>query len=191
MPATHPRKRKLSTPTTCLPFATTVLLPSNRPATLAPRRGTTFRSHEALQFDRKHYSGGSDDGTFAESLTDAFAGSLGVDEESEPFQSLMDILEDSEEDGRFRAQLSRSARKAKRQSRPATVLAAINGPARDLYYFAPPNMTDLSYANPRSSTRKRKSNAIGPRDVSQVPEPISLYSILARYLEYHTSPQPD
>jgi hypothetical protein len=144
-----------------------------------------------LQFYRRQYSGGSGDGNFAESPIDAFTGSLGATEASEPFQSLLDILEDSEEDGRFRAQLSRSARKAQRRSRPATVLAAIKGPARDLYYVAPSGRTDLSYAIPRGSTRQRKSNATGPPHVSQLPEPVSLYSILARYLEYHTVPQPD
>ncbi|KAA8622588.1 hypothetical protein PtrSN002B_007945 [Pyrenophora tritici-repentis] len=89
--------------------------------------------------------------------------------------------------------LSRNARKALRQSRPATVLASISGPARHLYFVAPANKIDLSYNSVQESTRRGVYKAESPLSIAlQALEPHSLYSILARYLQHHTaSPSPE
>ena len=87
-------------------------------------------------------------------------------------------------------QLARRTRKALRRSRPALVLASINGPARELYVIAPSRKVDLSYRNPRRNSvdgleRRASDSSKGP---APLPEPVSLYSVLARYLEHHTTP---
>jgi hypothetical protein len=172
--------------TTWLPAITASLLSSHRPATPRIRGGIAFRRHKALRLYRRDYSEDSSDDSLVESPTDALSGILGVGDGSEPHQSLMDIVEGSGEDGQFCAQLSRNTRKAQRQSRPATLLAAIGGPARDLYFIAPPGKTDLSYVNSRSTRRQNPKAVDSTKDSAQLPEPTSLYSILARYLEHHT-----
>jgi hypothetical protein len=183
LPVAHQKRHNLSLIAACLPASP---LPPNRPATPEARGGIAFRRHEVLQPYRRDFSGGPSNEPFAESPIDAFTGSLSAGDGSEPYQSLMDTIEDSEEHFQFRAQLSRNARKAQRQSRPATVLAAIRGPTRELYFIAPSGKTDLSYVKSRSTRRQNPKAADSLKASTQLPEPASLYSILARYLEHHT-----
>ncbi|EFQ87096.1 hypothetical protein PTT_17453 [Pyrenophora teres f. teres 0-1] len=124
------------------------------------------------------------------SLWDMFEGSEDNPEES-PEMSIQDDLQ--EEVALKISSLSRNARKALRQSRPATVLASISGPARHLYFVAPANKIDLSYNSVQGSTRRGVCTAESPLSIAlQALEPHSLYSILARYLQHHTaSPSPE
>jgi hypothetical protein len=129
---------------------------------------------------------------------DAFSNTPGhdADQEIHPLLLLLHTIEHPEEDGQFRAQLSRSARKALRQSRPAAVLASINGPAQELYFMTPGDKTDLSYTSLPSQTSSQKPRrhpkaAREPSKPLQLPQQVSLYSILARYLSHHTLPPSD
>lgn len=124
---------------------------------------------------------------------DAFANALSADYGSGSEQSLQDHS-DAHKPGQFRGQLTRSTRKALRSSRPGQVLASIQGSARELYLVAPPGKVDLSYTSPRRASidgpRRRNSEAAAPpNNPAQLPEPVSLYSILARYLQHRTAPQ--
>ncbi|KAI4920384.1 uncharacterized protein J4E92_008603 [Alternaria infectoria] len=111
---------------------------------------------------------------------------LGTDAPSDASSPFLDTLEDAEEDGRFRPQWSRATRKAKRPSRPATVLESMDRSARNLYFVSPPTATDLSYTAPRSALRGRKPKPVPSVSTELLPEPVSLYSILARYLQHLT-----
>lgn len=139
-----------------------MLLLSHRPTTLNPRHGIAFRRHDEPQRPPRRYSvHTSKDDTFSE-------------------------VEETEGRPTFRPQLSRAVRKALRPTRPAIVLASINGPARDLY-VTPSGGTDLSYTAPRRPSRKPKPKAGSCRSTLLLDEPVSLYSILARFLQHHTA----
>jgi hypothetical protein len=134
----------------------------------------------------------SEDEENPESPVDAYTSSLGADESVSGEQLRKDRVEKS--DGQFRKQLSRNARKAQRQSRPATVLASLGDLAIELYTIAPPGKVDLSYTKPRRNATKhrsqRNSNALpSPDNTDALPEPVTLYSILSRYLEHHVMMQ--
>ncbi|KAH7085404.1 hypothetical protein BKA63DRAFT_458891 [Paraphoma chrysanthemicola] len=91
-------------------------------------------------------------------------------------------------DGQFRPALGSRARNRRRVSRPSYVLASIQSPVRDLYSNPSAGKIDLSYREPRpfangpSQFRARADLGTTYR------EPLSLYSILARYLDHHTGP---
>lgn len=82
--------------------------------------------------------------------------------------------------------ISRSLRKSQRQSRPAAVLAALDSAAKDRYWLETPGKMDLSYNTPhRLDSRKRRQpleSVPAQRLQHSLPEPVSLYSILTRYL---------
>ncbi|KAF2851142.1 hypothetical protein T440DRAFT_489188 [Plenodomus tracheiphilus IPT5] len=95
-------------------------------------------------------------------------------------------------DGRFRKQASRSLRKAQRQSRPATVLAALGSTSKDVYMIAPPGKKDLSYSRlyapkAREYTQQEPQKPPLEESKTRLREPVSLYSILARYLKHHAA----
>lgn len=124
---------------------------------------------------------------------DAFAAALGAHDGFDSDRPVQGQPEHSKQHRQFQGQLTRSTRKALRTSRPGQVLASIQGSARELYLVAPPGKTDLSYTSPRRTTpcrlRQTTSHALASRsDPARHPEPASLYSILARYLQHHTEP---
>ncbi|CAO2656347.1 Nn.00g051500.m01.CDS01 [Neocucurbitaria sp. VM-36] len=148
-----------------------------------------------LLLERNYSAQKPDDGDFPESSIDAFISSLREDEDLDAGQSLQDEIEAIDNKGRFRAQPSRQTRKAMRQSRPARVLASIQSSAKELYMIAPPGKVDLSYNSPRRNSAERKGRrtskaVLSSEDSALLPEPVSLYSILARYLAHHTAPPP-
>ncbi|KAG9192385.1 hypothetical protein G6011_11119 [Alternaria panax] len=96
------------------------------------------------------------------------------------------MLDDTEEDGMFRPQVSRRKRKAQRPSRPATVLASINGSARDLYSTSP-HGTDLSYTALRHTSPRHTPKTVSTLNPLPLPEPVSLYSVLVRFLQHRTA----
>lgn len=123
---------------------------------------------------------------------DAFASSLREEESLDVAQSLQDEIEAIDNYGRFEAQKSGGIRKAMRPSRPARVLASTQDSTKELYTIAPPGKIDLSYNSPRRKSggrlRRRSSRATLSSEGSVLlPEPGSLHSILARYLEHHTA----
>ena len=82
-----------------------------------------------------------------------------------------------------------------RQSQPAHVLASIQGPARDLYTSGLSGKKDLSYNSPRQFKpgglpRQPVAASYTPVDSTQHTLPVSLYTILARYLQHSTAPSP-
>ncbi|XPS91341.1 hypothetical protein M3J09_000759 [Ascochyta lentis] len=92
----------------------------------------------------------------------------------------------------FKAQASRGSRKTQRRSQPMTVLDSIHSSARHLYSAAPLGKTDLSY----NSSRRHMPGGRRHRTQSSLPflatpdQPtasVSLYSIIARYLENLTT----
>jgi hypothetical protein len=97
--------------------------------------------------------------------------------------------------GPFRPQQGRTSRKKNRLSRPAFVLQSIHNSARHLYSNPKPGKVDLSYGFPRRHTVARRpryyqrSSPNGSTDTHRT-QPVSLYSVLARYLDHHTSPHP-
>lgn len=69
------------------------------------------------------------------------------------------------------------------------ILAAMDSSARALYTIAQPGTTDLSYASSRRSARnsiRHLKDTSSRRAENPLPEPVSLYSVLTRYLEHHT-----
>lgn len=146
--------------------------------------------HEGLHRSRACYSTQpSDYDDFSESSIDAYVVGLGGGdsvEDTEP-QAQAHFI-----NGMFRKQASRSLRKARRQSRPATVLATLDSTTKDMYMIAPPGKKDLSYSSPHRTTSRKgipEESHTPPLDDSenQLREPISLYSILARYIEHHAT----
>ena len=103
-------------------------------------------------------------------------------------------LHGSRHGGRFRPQHSRNFRKSLRQSRPAQVLASLESSARELYLSAPPGKVDLSYTRPypyrlpSSTPRSRRPSPVTLQyDLARHPDPVSLYSILACFLEHESA----
>jgi hypothetical protein len=186
-PVTHLQKRYISLPPTCHPRIPSTLLLSHRPATLKPRRCIASHRHDESQRHPRHYSvQTTEDDTFFESPIDALSSSLHADAPLDAPSSPLDVLEDVEEDGRFRPQLSRNRRKAQRPSRPATLLACMGGSAKDLYYTTP-YVTDLSYVAPRHTSRRRKPKTAPSLSTELLPEPVSLYSVLASHVHHRTA----
>lgn len=142
--------------------------------------------HEGLHASRKCYStqpSGSNE--FPESTMDAYIAGLSGDsvEDTEP-QAQVHFTTYA----RFRKQVSRALRKARRQSRPATVLAALDSTTKALYMIDPPGKKDLSYSSlHRPSPRKWDREEQREESENQLREPVSLYSILARYIRHHAS----
>ncbi|KAF1843936.1 uncharacterized protein K460DRAFT_418918 [Cucurbitaria berberidis CBS 394.84] len=133
-----------------------------------------------------------EDEDFPESFLDAFIFSLSRDESLNTGQLWEHKIDVAKDDVPFRAQLSRTARKAMRPSRPAQVLASIQGSARDLYMIAPPGKVDLSYRRPRphdtGDIKRPSPKPLWSTDNADLlPEPVSLYSILARFLRHDTA----
>jgi hypothetical protein len=82
-------------------------------------------------------------------------------------------------------------RKRRRLSRPALVLQSLQTPAQDMYFNPSVGKVDLSYRSPH----RFKAGGIPSRnarlsfretDTAHIPQPVSLYSILARYLDHQT-----
>ncbi|KAF1839557.1 hypothetical protein BDW02DRAFT_643608, partial [Decorospora gaudefroyi] len=149
-----------------------------------------LRRHEALPASHTR---------FTERPVNTFPRSSGAPAASDLPQPGLATTEDEHvrEHGRFRPQLSRNSRRALRQSRPAMVLQAISGPARNLYFIAPPGKTDSSYRAPRKTQRpkgraRRDATAIPSPSAPwpSRPEPVSLSLLLARYLKLHTASHP-
>ena len=90
--------------------------------------------------------------------------------------------------------MSRSLRKARRQSRPAAILSALDGAAKDMYWLDSPGTIDLSYRSPRRLDARKRQQSSQPMAAERVqdplPEPVSLYSILARYLAHQRAAPP-
>ncbi|KAJ5031301.1 hypothetical protein J3E72DRAFT_382125 [Bipolaris maydis] len=111
--------------------------------------------------------------------------------EPDDFPSSLDAVEDFDDSTPFRAQLSRNARKALRKSRPVTVLESINSPAKDLYRYNASSQRSSSCTVQDSATQEQDSQAFATAGIPvQHLEPVSLYSVLARYLKYCTSSPP-
>jgi hypothetical protein len=135
---------------------------------------------EALQTSSRHY---------------ACTSNLAPASDADDPQSPQETIEDYDDFPPFRAQLSRNARKALRQSRPAIVLASINGPAKHLYRDSVFSGSSSSNTDHKSVAQEQDSPtlATAPTPV-QLSKALSLHSILARYLEHYTSstlPKPD
>lgn len=129
----------------------------------------------------------SNDEQSPECITDAYSTDLALEDGPEHTDWLH--IETGEDTTTFRAQTSRAGRKAQRQSRPAMILAAMDSSARALYTIAQPGTTDLSYASSRRSARnsiRHLKDTSSRRAENPLPEPVSLYSVLTRYLEHHT-----
>jgi hypothetical protein len=97
--------------------------------------------------------------------------------------------------GEFRPQLGSTTRKRQRISRPEYVLQSIHTSARDMYLNPVARKINLSYKSPH----RHKPGGLRPRDTTvsvrveeepHLAQPISLYSILGRYLDHRTGPQP-
>ncbi|KAF1946508.1 hypothetical protein EJ02DRAFT_500034 [Clathrospora elynae] len=192
LPAAQCQTRNLSLLTTRPRCVSSALLPPVCPATPWTWGVLASCCHEGLLGTRRRYSiQAHNHANFPESHIDAFIINLRLNDGKNE-QSLLDMMDYTEEHTQFRAQLSRNARKARRQSRPATLLASIGGPARELYFIAPSSKNDLSYTQPRrvSGKRRQPSKAVpSPSDPFWIPESVSLYSVLARYLAHHTVPR--
>ncbi|OAL46147.1 hypothetical protein IQ07DRAFT_575106 [Pyrenochaeta sp. DS3sAY3a] len=93
----------------------------------------------------------------------------------------------------FKPQRSRRTRKRLRQSRPARLLETLNTSARSLYAINLPRKVDLSYARRhrynRRNRRPRRNRVRLRSSAIPAPEPVSLYSILGRYLRHHATVQ--
>lgn len=91
----------------------------------------------------------------------------------------------------FRPQKGSQKRKKQRTSRPAAVLQSLPSTVRQLYYTAPSeDKVDLTYHNPRYSKLKGAQPARGAYKqdgISDFVQPVSLYTILGRYLEHRAS----
>jgi hypothetical protein len=103
----------------------------------------------------------------------------------------------SEDDtmGHFRPRLGSMKRKRQRLSRPESVLQSIRTSARDMYLNPKTGKVNLSYRNPY----RHKAGGLRPRYTSfsfraqhepHLAQPVSLYSILGRYLDHCSGPQP-
>ncbi|KAF2827414.1 hypothetical protein CC86DRAFT_321460 [Ophiobolus disseminans] len=121
-------------------------------------------------------------------ILEATTGQLNTDEDA-----TSQLLEEDYHAGQFTKQLGSMRRKKQRLSRPATVLQAIHTPARNLYMNSAEGKVDLSYRGqghfklgglPRHSTSLPPTTKENPRHA----QPVSLYSILARYLDHYTGP---
>ena len=92
----------------------------------------------------------------------------------------------------FKAQRSRGSRKAHRHSQPTTVLDSIQTTARNLYASTPLGKMDSSRASPRrimpgGHRRSGPSSLPTPTALQDYAAPISLYTLLARYLRHFTT----
>ncbi|KAF2129865.1 hypothetical protein P153DRAFT_315201 [Dothidotthia symphoricarpi CBS 119687] len=176
--ATHRRKQRLSTCTHLSPSATlahTVSSHSSRPWTCS----AIPLHHDGSQLSRNYSAQSSDDGVLPEDHA--------LEEKTE------DVVDPLKPDGRVRMQLSRRTRKARRQSQPLYVLESIHNSARDLYTTKPDSRLDLSHTSHQrikpGGLQRRSSRLTPPR--RRVPPhlyPVSIYTVLARYLEHHTTP---
>ena len=209
------QKRDFSLLLAC-PVCVLLQLPSaNYPAKSGTLSGIPLRRHEKPQrFPRLYSVQQPKHDNLPESSIDHSAGSLQADVALDDEASLWDVVEDSdenpeadpeegfeknteddleEEDPLNIARLSRGVRKALRPSRPAMVLASINGPAKNLYFITPANKIDLSYNSVQRSANRGTCKAASPLSIAlQALEPHSLYSILARYLQHYTmTPLPE
>lgn len=125
-----------------------------------------------------------------------------------PFlSSEIDSIEDSEHEcytsqllqgknyaGQFQRRLGSMERKRRRLSRPARVLQSIKTSARSMYLNPRAGRSDISYQRPgrfigdvaRNARRSRSHNGVPLEDkhMLDLPEPISTYTILARYLDH-------
>jgi hypothetical protein len=130
---------------------------------------------------------------------DIFAGTvLRADEDLGATESSQDQIQcDTREvryhGHRFPAQRGSMRRKRQRMSRPASVLSAIQTTAQGQYTIAPSGKIDLSYRSPRRlpAGGLRRLDARAPsslKNKSADTQPVSLYSILARYLQHYTNP---
>ena len=214
-PVYRNQKRKYSLIPACSLYVFLPLSSTSYPATPRAVNGIASHRHEKPQRFCRLYSVQPPNHEHSlESSVDNSVSILQADAASDIEASLWDVIEGSEEDPEENpgespeksledglqeedtlkiTRLSRNARKALRQSRPATVLASINGPARHLYFIAPANKVDLSYNNVHRSAPHGFCKAASPLSITlQALEPHSLYSILARHLQHHTtSPVPE
>ncbi|RMZ70547.1 prefoldin subunit [Pyrenophora seminiperda CCB06] len=200
------QKREYSLISACSLYGFLPLSPTNYPTTSGTLSGIALHHHEKPQRSRRLYSVQHPKReNFPGPFVDNSVSFLKADATSEVEPTLWDMIEGSEEnpgedpenglqeeDPLNIARLSRNARKALRQSRPATVLASISGPAKHLYFTAPANKIDLSYNSVQRSACSETSQVGSPFTTAlQALEPHSLYSILGRYLQHHTtSPLP-
>ncbi|KAL5120367.1 hypothetical protein ACEQ8H_001657 [Pleosporales sp. CAS-2024a] len=98
------------------------------------------------------------------------------------------------EDGAARFTPSRNKRRRRRTSRPAAVIEAIETRIRNMYSNPVPGKVDLSYRKPRRHQADgQRQKDMGPLlqegTDEPLPEPVSLYTILARFIQ-HVSVSP-
>jgi hypothetical protein len=95
----------------------------------------------------------------------------------------------------FRPLLGTMTRKRQRMSRPESVLQSIHSSARDMYLNPVAGKVNLSYTHPH----RHRPGGVPPRvttfstrgaDEPHFAQPVSLYSILGRYLDHCTRSQP-
>ncbi|USP73315.1 hypothetical protein yc1106_00589 [Curvularia clavata] len=111
-----------------------------------------------------------------------------LETETTAFQGLANVAEDADHFTPFRPQLSRNARKALRRSRPTDVLASIHGLAKDLYWAHLSGSSASSHAAHQPPSQHPHSQGLAATHPAlQLSEPVSLYSVLARYLKHRTS----
>lgn len=132
---------------------------------------------------------------------DMFASTvLGADEDSDVTEKLQDQVQPETVKVRYHVnrplpQRGSMTRKRQRMSRPASVISSIRTTAQGQYMTAPPGKIDLSYRSPlrfEASGQRRldKQASSSSKGRATDLQPVSLYSILARYLDHNTSPTP-
>ncbi|KAH7095053.1 hypothetical protein FB567DRAFT_543430 [Paraphoma chrysanthemicola] len=106
--------------------------------------------------------------------------------DKEVADSASDLPKTHHADDQFRPAHGSRARKRRRVSRPSYVLASIKSSVRDLYTNPSAGNTDLSYREPRPFVNGPSHPRARADFGTTYSEPLSLYSILARYLDHHT-----
>ncbi|KAI8939334.1 hypothetical protein NX059_003125 [Plenodomus lindquistii] len=140
-----------------------------------------------------HATPSLNDEEISEDSTDASLAPLTIEEDAETVEEAAENAESHTQVYRGKAaQASRLRRKAQRQSRPATVLAALDVRSKDMYVIAPPGKKDLSYVSllEHGGVNRVDEEPQNPQlkeGESQQDDPISLYSILARYIRHHAA----
>ncbi|KAF2026820.1 hypothetical protein EK21DRAFT_92068 [Setomelanomma holmii] len=148
----------------------------------------SYGTHHHHELSEEASDATGTDADFSETFVDAFASSvLGIDLIS---AAAPDAASEADAEARFRGVHGNTARRKLRKSRPSTVLGSIHSSARGLYMNPPTGKVDLSYRQPRpyynNGLPKDAARLSSLRQGPLYEEPLSLYSILARYLEHHT-----
>ena len=130
---------------------------------------------------------------YPELETDLLAAAILNSDEDPDTSDKLQITPENEDAGRFNKQQGSRRRKKQRLSRPSTVLQSIHSPAQSLYLNPTMGKVDLSYTGParfKVGGHSRHNSAFPPngQEKPRPAQPVSLYSILARYVDHHTGP---